>query len=149
MGELNRAGLNRVSLVTVAAGDRNGAGLLVLALSGCAFFNKPPAPSAAAMAGAAPADYLIGPGDAVNIIVWRNPEVSMSVPVRPDGKITTPLVEDLPVGASALSGRGLALVDALTDRWGTRPVATGGPCLSKKVRAKLATQISVAALEAE
>ncbi len=41
-------------------------------------------------------DYLIGPGDNVNIIVWRNPEVSMSVPVRPDGKITTPLVEDLP-----------------------------------------------------
>ncbi|MFL6658897.1 MAG: XrtA/PEP-CTERM system exopolysaccharide export protein [Massilia sp.] len=40
-------------------------------------------------------DYLIGPGDNINIIVWRNPEVSMSVPVRPDGKITTPLVEDL------------------------------------------------------
>jgi polysaccharide export outer membrane protein len=65
-----------------------------LVLAGCA--SKPPAPSAAAMAQAAPADYLIGPGDAVNIIVWRNPEVSMSVPVRPDGKITTPLVEDLP-----------------------------------------------------
>ncbi|MCE9551606.1 MAG: polysaccharide export protein [Betaproteobacteria bacterium] len=41
-------------------------------------------------------DYIIGPGDNVNIIVWHNPEVSMSVPVRPDGKITTPLVEDLP-----------------------------------------------------
>ena len=40
-------------------------------------------------------DYLIGPGDTVNIIVWRNPEVSMSIQVRPDGKITTPLVEDL------------------------------------------------------
>ncbi|QGZ43150.1 XrtA/PEP-CTERM system exopolysaccharide export protein [Pseudoduganella flava] len=40
-------------------------------------------------------DYVIGPGDNVNIIVWRNPEVSQSVPVRPDGKITTPLVEDL------------------------------------------------------
>jgi polysaccharide biosynthesis/export protein len=40
-------------------------------------------------------DYLIGPGDSVNIVVWRNPEVSMAVPVRPDGKITTPLVEDL------------------------------------------------------
>ena len=40
-------------------------------------------------------DYLIGPGDTVSIIVWRNPEVSMAVPVRPDGKITTPLVEDL------------------------------------------------------
>jgi polysaccharide export outer membrane protein len=42
-------------------------------------------------------DYRIGPGDNLNIIVWRNPEVSMTVPVRPDGKITTPLVEDLPV----------------------------------------------------
>lgn len=40
-------------------------------------------------------DYLIGPGDTVQIIVWRNPEVSMAVPVRPDGKITTPLVDDL------------------------------------------------------
>jgi polysaccharide biosynthesis/export protein len=39
--------------------------------------------------------YLIGAGDNVNINVWRNPEVSVSVPVRPDGKITTPLVEDL------------------------------------------------------
>ncbi|NGZ87089.1 XrtA/PEP-CTERM system exopolysaccharide export protein [Duganella aceris] len=40
-------------------------------------------------------DYQIGAGDIVNINVWRNPEVSLSVPVRPDGKITTPLVEDL------------------------------------------------------
>jgi polysaccharide export outer membrane protein len=41
-------------------------------------------------------NYVIGPLDTVNIIVWRNPELSMSVPVRPDGKITFPLVEDLP-----------------------------------------------------
>lgn len=40
-------------------------------------------------------DYQIGAGDIVSINVWRNPEVSLSVPVRPDGKITTPLVEDL------------------------------------------------------
>ncbi len=40
-------------------------------------------------------NYIIGPGDNVNIFVWRNEEVSQSVPVRPDGKITTPLVEDL------------------------------------------------------
>ena len=44
---------------------------------------------------AAEARYLIGPGDNVNIIVWRNPELSTTVPVRPDGKLTTPLVEDL------------------------------------------------------
>ena len=43
----------------------------------------------------AEARYLIGPGDNVNIIVWRNPELSTTVPVRPDGKLTTPLVEDL------------------------------------------------------
>jgi polysaccharide export outer membrane protein len=43
------------------------------------------------------APYLVGPGDTLNIVVWRNPDLSISVPVRPDGKITTPLVEDLPV----------------------------------------------------
>lgn len=39
--------------------------------------------------------YVIGPGDAVNIFVWRNPELSSNVPVRPDGRITTPLIEDV------------------------------------------------------
>ncbi len=41
--------------------------------------------------------YLIGPGDSLSIFVWRNPEVSNSVVVRPDGMITTTLIEDLPV----------------------------------------------------
>jgi polysaccharide export outer membrane protein len=40
-------------------------------------------------------DYVIGPLDNLNIVVWRNPELSLSVPVRPDGKVTTPLVEDV------------------------------------------------------
>lgn len=61
-----------------------------LVLGGCATKGPLPPDNPAAAS-----DYLIGPGDSVNIIVWRNPEVSMSVPVRPDGKITTPLVEDL------------------------------------------------------
>jgi polysaccharide export outer membrane protein len=39
--------------------------------------------------------YIIGPGDVLNIIVSRNPDLSMSVPVRPDGKISTPLVDEL------------------------------------------------------
>lgn len=59
---------------------------------GCASTN-PPAPSAAA---SPEYNYVVGPGDVVNIVVWRNPELSMSVPVRPDGKISAPLVEDLP-----------------------------------------------------
>ena len=62
-------------------------------LSGCQSNPYPPAPTFAATP-----DYLykIGPLDTVNIIVWRNPEISGSAPVRPDGKITTTLIEDLP-----------------------------------------------------
>ena len=41
--------------------------------------------------------YLIGPGDNLNIFVWRNPEISGSFIVRPDGKVTTSLVEDIEV----------------------------------------------------
>jgi len=70
-----------------------GAIACLLLLGAC---TTPPAPPPSAALAPINPDYLIGPGDAVNIIVWRNPEVSMSVPVRPDGKITTPLVEDLP-----------------------------------------------------
>jgi polysaccharide export outer membrane protein len=40
-------------------------------------------------------EYLIGPGDSLNVFVWRNPELSVTVPVRPDGRISTPLVEDM------------------------------------------------------
>jgi polysaccharide export outer membrane protein len=39
--------------------------------------------------------YLIGPGDTLDIYVWREPELSVTVPVRPDGRITTPLVSDI------------------------------------------------------
>jgi polysaccharide export outer membrane protein len=62
-------------------------------LAACAGPDYPPAPRVAATPDY---NYVIGPLDAVNIIVWRNPELSTSVPVRPDGKITFPLVEDLP-----------------------------------------------------
>ncbi len=40
-------------------------------------------------------NYIIGPGDSMEIFVWGNPELTMGVPVRPDGKITTRLVEDI------------------------------------------------------
>ena len=68
------------------------AGLMLLA--GCS--STPPYPEAPTFA--ASPDYLskIGPLDSVNVTVWRNPELSMSVTVRPDGKITAPLIEDLP-----------------------------------------------------
>jgi len=41
-------------------------------------------------------DYVIGPLDQLTIFVWRNPELGASVQVRPDGRITTPLITDMP-----------------------------------------------------
>ena len=41
-------------------------------------------------------DYRIGPLDQLTIFVWRNPELGGKVQVRPDGRITTPLISDLP-----------------------------------------------------
>jgi polysaccharide export outer membrane protein len=65
-----------------------------LAASGCT--TKPTYPPAPAVAASPDYNYLIGPGDTLSVIVWRNPDLSTSVQVRPDGKITVPLVEDLP-----------------------------------------------------
>ncbi|PKG81301.1 sugar ABC transporter substrate-binding protein [Colwellia sp. 75C3] len=76
-------------------------GLLLLAtvLSGCSSHNTLPSatlhPSNTANINAY--KYLIGSGDVLNIFVWRNPEVSGSFVVRPDGMITTSLVEDIKV----------------------------------------------------
>jgi polysaccharide export outer membrane protein len=64
-----------------------------VALVGCAGTAAyPPAP---AQSGTQDYTYVIGPGDAINIIVWRNPELSATVPVRPDGKVAAPLVDEL------------------------------------------------------
>jgi polysaccharide export outer membrane protein len=68
-------------------------------------------------------DYLIGPGDSVDVIVWRNPEVSMAVPVRPDGKITTPLVEDLPASGKTSTQLARDIEQALS-KYIQQPVVT-------------------------
>ncbi len=71
--------------------------VLSLLIVGCAS-TPTPAPSAKpapADAKAADNNYIIGPGDTLEVFVWRNPELSVTVPVRPDGKISTPLVEDM------------------------------------------------------
>ena len=76
---------------------RLGASSMVLALAavfaGCA--SSPDFPPAPVSASVQDYTYIIGAGDSVNIIVWRNPELSMSVPVRPDGKVAAPLVDEI------------------------------------------------------
>lgn len=69
---------------------------LSLLLAGCATSANlssvaPPAPGPAA-------DYQIGVDDMVQVSVWRNPELSVTAPVRPDGKISVPLVGDVVAG---------------------------------------------------
>jgi polysaccharide export outer membrane protein len=74
-----RAGLLALGAVWLSACGTTGAGF-------------PPAPVAAQ---SPDYSYVIGAGDTLNIIVWRNPELSLSVPVRPDGKVSAPLVDEM------------------------------------------------------
>ena len=80
---------------TMTYGFRLGVCVAMISwLSACAGLsdNYPAAPVTASMQDYS---YIVGPGDSINIMVWRNPELSMSVPVRPDGKFSTPLVDEL------------------------------------------------------
>jgi len=79
-------------MISLTTRVRPGAFLLLtgILLLGCSTY--PPAPTTAATQNYR---YVIGPGDLLNIVVWRNPELSTTVTVRPDGKIAAPLVEEL------------------------------------------------------
>ena len=93
----------------------------VLLLGGCAT-PHPPAGDAASKP-RAEAPYQVGPGDTLNIVVWRNSELSATVPVRPDGKISTPLVQDLQ--ASGKSATQIAReIEEILSRYIQKPVVT-------------------------
>jgi polysaccharide biosynthesis/export protein len=64
----------------------------VLALAACS--SAPPLPQTVTP-GLGP-EYIIGPLDTLSIFVWHNPDLSETVPVRPDGRISVPLIEDMP-----------------------------------------------------
>jgi polysaccharide export outer membrane protein len=68
-------------------------------------------------------NYLIGPGDTLNVFVWGNPDLSATIPVRPDGMISTPLVED--VVASGKTPSELArIMEIRLGRYVKNPVVT-------------------------
>ncbi|CAN5298936.1 polysaccharide export protein [soil metagenome] len=73
-------------------------GVVATTLTGCAGSGRPELPPAAYVANQEQPgeEYIIGPLDQLNIFVWRNPELSAKVQVRPDGRITTPLISDMP-----------------------------------------------------
>jgi polysaccharide export outer membrane protein len=68
-----------------------GASVVAAMMAGCAEY-PPPTPASGSEI---TAQYRIGPGDALNIFVYRNPELSVQLPVRPDGRISTPLSPDV------------------------------------------------------
>ncbi len=76
--------------------------LALLGMWGCAGVYAAGQPPAAS--GSTSPDYLIGPGDTLQVFVWRNPDLTVTVPVRPDGKISTPLVEDMVAVGKTPSG---------------------------------------------
>lgn len=94
------------------------AGAAAAVLSGCASTSSgglsqlPAAPFVAPQEGPGP-EYIIGPLDELNIFVWRNPELSTPVTVRPDGRITVPLIDDLPATGQTPSQLARAIEEKL------------------------------------
>lgn len=80
--------LKHVKAIFLAAG--------VLAAGACSSLEELPTAKPVSETEALETEYRIGSDDSLQIFVWRNPELSNSVSVRPDGKITIPLIEDLP-----------------------------------------------------
>lgn len=71
--------------------------LPVLTLAACATTSHPPAPREVSLADY---QYIIGPGDTLRIEVWHSPDLSSTVQVRPDGRISAPLLDGLPAAGS-------------------------------------------------
>ncbi|MCO6419883.1 polysaccharide export protein [Siccirubricoccus sp. KC 17139] len=68
---------------------------LLLGVAACAAPPPTPAAEAAGAAEVAAPDYVIGPGDSLSVFVYRSPELSADLPVRPDGRISLPLAPDI------------------------------------------------------
>jgi len=92
---------------------------LALVIGGCA----PTYPPLAEPETRVEAPYLIGPGDTIRVDVWRSPELSVNIPVRPDGKISTPLVDDMQASGKT-TGQLAADIEKALANYVQQPVVT-------------------------
>lgn len=78
-----------------SAGLVGGLCCLVLAACGGSSLRPSDLPDQVDSSSSSSGEYVIGPGDTLEVFVWRQPDLTVTVPVRPDGMISTPLVEDV------------------------------------------------------
>ena len=90
--------VNRIARIVAAP-----AWLAAALLAACTPTNAPPPPKATNITPAFAQEYRIGVADQLQVSVWHNPDLSVSVPVRPDGRITVPLAGDINVGGETPS----------------------------------------------
>jgi polysaccharide biosynthesis/export protein len=85
---------------------------VILLLASCSSTRQQPTPPA--LGGGAVEEYRIGVGDSIEVNIWRNPELSRSVQVRPDGKISMPLIGDLAAADLTTSQLSMNVTNALS-----------------------------------
>jgi polysaccharide biosynthesis/export protein len=88
------------------------AGILAQSAEGPKTRDDPPRPAEGTQDSATPSDYVIGADDVLKISVWKESDLSETLPVRPDGKISMPLLNDIP--AAGLTP--LQLKDSITEK---------------------------------
>jgi polysaccharide export outer membrane protein len=89
--------------------------LIVLALSACGHGGDAPMLASQGSTTDPTQEYVIGPGDQLSIFVYRSPELSAEVPVRPDGRISTPLIPDMIAAGKTSTALGKDLQARLKD----------------------------------
>lgn len=107
----------RVEIVYTMKTDRwhplvAGLASIIAGLSGC---QTVPDKTPHASAPSAVTEYRLGPGDTLNVFVWNHPELSVTVPIRPDGMISTPLAENTAAAGKTSSQLARDLETALAE----------------------------------
>ena len=102
------AGLALLGLVTIGMWAQDDAGD-----TGAAKPAKPAVPEVQVSGAGVPADYIIGADDVLHISVWKEPDMNVTLPVRPDGKISIPLLDDVQAAGMTPMQLGISIRDKL------------------------------------